>query len=109
MERPMKKAALLVAVTCLWIPFTLLVAWSCACLWSWYLAPQYGAGPSIMSWVGVSAIVGVTVGRLLATVKRVDGAGEMSKVLAVEAGLCLGTLLALGCAWVLRALVWGAP
>lgn len=29
-------------------------------LWAWFIAPQYGAGPTTLTWFGVWALYGVT-------------------------------------------------
>lgn len=43
-------------------PFTGMVyALACRLLWGWFVAPQYGDGPTLETWFGVSALYGVIV------------------------------------------------
>lgn len=68
-------------------------------VWSWYVAPQYGAGPHYSTWYGITLVFGLLVmPSLMHTAKEEDG-----DKLSVIAGRTLGMLivlpLTLGVAW----------
>lgn len=56
----MKKALLSLLVSALIAPFSaLLHTVALRLLWAWFLAPEYGPGPSTRAWFGISTIVGL--------------------------------------------------
>lgn len=101
---------LLVAYALLVQPFvSLLVAWTISVEWRWFLASQYGAGPSLMSWFGATFIVGMLIGISIASIPRNPEAKEPGGAIAMSLGVGVGALIVLGVAWVYRSLIWGMP
>lgn len=97
----------LLLMVALLLPLELLQAWACGHLWQWFLAPQYGAGPSLMGWLGAGLVF-----TLLSTRPKSKKDAEPVTIARVLKGAALRAvwiLVVLGFAWVLRAVAWGAP
>jgi hypothetical protein len=91
-------------------PFvSLFVAWTLTVEWRWFLAEQYGPGPSLMSWFGLSLIAGLIIGVATVSVARKPGHDKPRNAIASMVGVGFGAALVLGIAWLYRALLWGAP
>lgn len=57
-----KKAVLALVVALVLAPISSLLATQAAeLIWRWYLAPQYGAGPTTRAWFGMSALASLAL------------------------------------------------
>lgn len=96
-------AALVVAILS---PFTgMLHALTFRLLWSWFLAQQYGEGPTLRTWFGISAITS-----LLAGIRHAESKNSGESLSAMIANsvfvsaLLLGVVIATGA---VARMIWG--
>ena len=98
----MKKVLALVVLT-LVAPFvSLLMCWTFGVLWSWFVAPSLGAGPSMAAWFGIGCIANIVLNTALITVTRqkVDADDQILTAFSRQLGVSLGCLAVTGGAWV---------
>lgn len=74
-------------------------------IWTWFVAFEYGPGPSMGSWFGISTILGLIVSMVLSSMISDDNndkpLGEViKKMIARWVGLWLGCACLLGICWI---------
>lgn len=72
-------------------------------LWEWFVARDYGSGPSMSAWFGISEIASVVLATALLNVTREKRGSSDSPFMAVigqAVGMWVGMALILGIAWV---------
>lgn len=80
----MKKLSMLAVVAAISSPVTALIGCAaCRLLWGWFLAAEYGDGPSNGAWFGVSTILGMIV---QASTPRKTGDGSQDTTLSSLVG-----------------------
>jgi hypothetical protein len=100
----MKKLGMVALLLSVGLVSTLLHAWAATVLWSWFVAAQYGRGPSLGAWCGLIAIAQMAVvWPSTRDLLRDDGMGVSDHVFAaiyrwVVVLLTLGLLWCLGAA-----------
>lgn len=60
-----------------WICFSAMIsaliqAWTITKLWTWFVAAEYGPGPSMGAWYGISIILGLIVGMAILKIDSKD-------------------------------------
>ena len=76
-------------------------------LWEWFVAGQYGHGPTYSTWYGISLILGTIVSTTIvnARVTTKDGDGTASSIIAIYMGTWIGFAVVLAISWVAGALI----
>jgi hypothetical protein len=72
-------------------------SWAMSTLWRWFVAVQYGHGPSMGAWFGLAAIA-----RLVTTQTRVrdpDRDADWSEIVKAQVSWWLLVLVMVGTAW----------
>ncbi len=79
----------------------LIQAWAMSKLWVWFVAADYGAGPSLSAWYGLAVIFSLPLGLVMhdVTRKKDESAGPWLRVIGTAVGAWLGILMVLGAAW----------
>lgn len=85
-------------------PITALInAWAMSTIWSWFVQPQFGAGPSSAAWYGLASIVSlVLIPAAIATTndKNRQPDDSLARTIALPIGLWLVALSAVAVSWV---------
>ncbi len=90
-------------------PVTAIIsAKSMSILWDWFVLRDYGAGPSLAGWFGISTILGAAVSTSLVGVTRDKSEVDpISSVVSRAVGMWIGFGVMLAMAWVVGfALHW---
>ncbi len=77
-----------------------ITVYTASTLWDWFLAPQYGAGPSHAAWYGIAMLVAMLTISLARTKTDFDGLVE-SALFEILKALLVATVT-LGMAFVVR-------
>lgn len=80
-------------------------AWAFSTLWSWFVAPQYGSGPTYPAWFGLSLIAGTVIGTVLVRSdisrrEKDDDDDDLSRGILVGVGIILAYFFVVGWSWV---------
>lgn len=96
-----------------WIAISSLISalvhsWMMQCLWRWFLARQYGPGPTMGAWFGIATIAGFVIYK--ATRTRTKGDDRTIDEIIWDSvketvSMWFGCLLVLGIAWCTGSLI----
>ena len=86
----------------------LLNSWALAKLWTWFVAVQYGAGPSFGAWFGLAAIARLVLASHEIP-KSDDDDVDATKLVAATLRAWAFTLIAVGLSWIVGAVAGWLP
>ena len=87
----------------------LLSAWILSKLWLWFVAAQYGHGPSLGAWYGLALIGRSALHRADATSNEKGNDKDFGDLALETVSLWVGYLIVLGLAWVTGAVIGWIP
>jgi len=90
----------------------LIQSWMMQCLWRWFLAREYGHGPSMGAWFGVATITGFVVHKSTRNGTKTEDDKSIDELVwdgvRETVGLWIGCVIILGIAWCVGAFMgWG--
>lgn len=83
----------------------LLLSWGASTLWGWFVQPQYGGGPSMAAWYGLSLIAGLFMHGIARDTSKVNGS-VIGTVLLKLLSLAVGVVLTVGIARLVLAMAF---
>lgn len=90
----------------------LIQSWMMQCLWRWFLAHEYGHGPSMGAWFGIATIVGFVVRRNASSTTKTEDQ-TLDEIIwsgiKETTGMWLGCLIILGIAWCVGSFMGWVP
>jgi len=100
-----------------WIAISSLVSafvssWTMQCLWRWFLAHDYGHGPSLGAWFGIASISGLMFRLGTATNAKAESKSSDSYWLEAalhSVGVWIGCMLTLAIAWCIGSVIGWIP
>jgi len=90
----------------------LLQSWMMQCLWRWFVAREYGSGPSMGAWFGLATIAGFVVHKNARTKTETnhESVGEIIwRGVNETLALWLACVLILGIAWLVGSFLGWIP
>lgn len=86
----------------------LVQSWMMQCLWRWFLAREYGHGPSMGAWFGIATIVGFVVRKNASSVVKVEDQ-TVDEIVKETTTMWLACLVILGIAWCVGSFMGWVP
>jgi len=101
--------ALKIVGVCLWfvahsLGTGLLGATACRMLWSWFVRPEYGSGPSAAAWFGLVSIAEVAISISQVATKKWGDYDTLRKLCVASLVTWIGMLVALCVSWTVGAI-----
>jgi hypothetical protein len=89
-------------------------AWSLHVLWDWFVAAQYGAGPSTAAWFGIGSILRYALAPMFVRLSSKESKAEGFSAIMIErvgneVAMWFGIMLSLGMCWLFGMLIGWIP